>query len=390
MPTVDDGLFCVRPPATTRVQFDTEAGQRYLVQVGDQAQTADSKGLLGAGFNVQVATPATNGERSSALELQLGAKTPMANFGAPLDANPPYCTGSESTPFFGGRGVWGKVRVPAIGTLGIKLEPEEFELGRQKMISLYPENGSAPVSCAIGPADFHSSNTELTAAVGPGTYWVQTTPAVYFEENRYASEEERWDVTASFAPDLDVDKDGHLRPSDCNDTNPAVHPGAVEVLDDGIDQNCDGQDARRDSDRDGVPDYRDRCPARSSKGIDTDGNGCRDPEQLQLTAVIRLTLQEGQLHLATLFVRTDSGARIALSCSGEACEDEVKTMRGRRMPFGETFAGTIPNRTEVTIAATETKHVGIAKRYQLSRAGLRLIRQWCTAPGRRGRTVPCG
>jgi cysteine-rich repeat protein len=43
----------------------------------------------------------------------------------------------------------------------------------------------------------------------------------------------------------DFDRDGSLEYDDCDDTNPAIHPGAYDVPDDGIDQDCDGLDATR-------------------------------------------------------------------------------------------------------------------------------------------------
>jgi Putative metal-binding motif len=58
------------------------------------------------------------------------------------------------------------------------------------------------------------------------------------------------------APVAFVDEDGDgfgLGWGDCDDTNKSVHPGAPEVLGDGIDQNCDGSD-RLDADGDGFTD----------------------------------------------------------------------------------------------------------------------------------------
>lgn len=39
---------------------------------------------------------------------------------------------------------------------------------------------------------------------------------------------------------LDADGDGYAVTEDCDDANPAVNPGAVEVCDDGLDNDCDG------------------------------------------------------------------------------------------------------------------------------------------------------
>ena len=51
----------------------------------------------------------------------------------------------------------------------------------------------------------------------------------------------------------DSDGDGVFTPDDCNDDDPAVFPGATEIVADGIDQDCDNADhCYQDADSDGV------------------------------------------------------------------------------------------------------------------------------------------
>jgi hypothetical protein len=45
--------------------------------------------------------------------------------------------------------------------------------------------------------------------------------------------------SASVAAAVDNDMDGYDTPFDCNDSNPSINPGAVEITGDSVDQNCD-------------------------------------------------------------------------------------------------------------------------------------------------------
>ncbi len=81
--------------------------------------------------------------------------------------------------------------------------------------------------------------------------------------------------------DVDADHDGYTpRKGDCNDQDPLTHPGAVEVCGDGIDQDCSGADQSCDTldqDQDGFTpaggDCNDHSPLINPRAKEICGNG---------------------------------------------------------------------------------------------------------------------
>ncbi|MBF0225021.1 MAG: Ig-like domain-containing protein [Desulfobacterales bacterium] len=113
-------------------------------------------------------------------------------------------------------------------------------------------------------ADFNSVQywSDLTTLIANGTVLINIST----------------DGTAIDPNDIDDDGDGYTEnQGDCNDQDASIHPGAIEIYGDGIDQNCDGIDFEIgplvDTDNDGVIDQWDNCPNTPPNSL-VDRHGC--------------------------------------------------------------------------------------------------------------------
>lgn len=101
-------------------------------------------------------------------------------------------------------------------------------------------------------------------------------------------------------PNLDADGDGVQTPSDCNDADARIRPGAVDVPADKIDQDCNGRDARY------------RLIPRS-------------------VSAFLLTYPSGYSRFTSLTVKPiRAGDRVTLTCKGKGCEFKRKNIRVKK------------------------------------------------------------
>ena len=130
------------------------------------------------------------------------------------------------------------------------------------------------------------ASPHVVVALGTGAHKLDVR-AIDQADNRGPVVRRQWSILAP-----DTDGDSYRADVDCNDKDAAIHPGAIEILDNAIDEDCNGvAEQDPDRDRDGVPrpaDCNDGNPAISPSAteildneVDEDCNGVaeQDPDR---------------------------------------------------------------------------------------------------------------
>jgi hypothetical protein len=153
-------------------------------------------------------------------------------------------------------------------------------------------------------------------------------------------------------PPVDRDGDGVSPPTDCDDTNSAVRPGAPEVPGNGLDDDCAGGDA---------------------------------PAQIAATVTVRWAeVRGGGVRLLRLDVRdAPAGAQITVRCRGKRCFKQRRTRAGRAGT--KQLLGIVPRRqrpgTTIDVIITAPNMVGKVRRYEVHKREMTNGRTLCLAPG---------
>lgn len=203
----------------------------------------------------------------------------------------------------------------------------------------------------------------------------------------------------------DADGDGVRVPADCNDANPGVRPGVIDIPGNGVDENCDAVDAvNSDRDADGSPRPQDcddttksiRPGAKEVIGNSVDENcdGLVEPYPALTGSVVGAWTRAGNGTRNLRLIARGFPFRtvITLRCSGARQCPKTTTRRvGRRRKAVNLHLilgrRALPPRARIDLQITRAARVGRVLRYRMNTPGLPDVEFLCRPPG--GKSGSC-
>ena len=376
-------------------RMQTTAGTQYLAQVGgcdssyDTGTTDNPTPCSATGDQGTIVFSAIgNDDKAFAEPISSGQTLTRANTSTTLEANERHdCQGVDYR-----KTVWFRWDAPATGSATIDVGSSIAD----NVIALY--RGDGFVSCN-NDSGGSANASQIVADVTPGTYYIQV-------GGRSANIIDSWDSTlrVSFTEDLDVDNDGVNRDKDCNDNNANVRPGATEVVNNGVDDNCDGVSAV-DADHDGYlarpagNDCRDDTAkvhpgAKEIPGnkVDENCDGKAALNRLSGDARLGYVATSSGVLVARLKVVAPRPSRVVVRCSHRRCKGSNRKVsgHGRAVRFrARGVAGAhLSAGTTVTVYITRGSTIGRWISYRVLRGDVNKT-SGCLLPGKLTRRHKC-
>ncbi len=203
---------------------------------------------------------------------------------------------------------------------------------------------------------------------------------------------------------FDRDGDGSLVPADCNDANPAIRPGANDVFDNGIDEDCAGGDAQNpDRDGDGSPRPQDCNDANPkirpgiadvpNNSIDEDCSGGPRRKRPDVDIERSFAVFRGFTKVTRLRIKKlKPGMRVQLRCDGNGCpkplrKNKVKRVRMKKAgtkDFTKLFkTAELKPKAVIDVRVLQTGAIGRVDRFVIRDAKLPKRVQQCIPFGRK-------